>query len=87
MPPLFDEVQMPNDADAAMEALYDKAADIAEKHLEAALTEGNGVEYLVAVMMVEAAVNTAVELTSRDDIIRLLKDLVEQIESDTDDED
>ncbi len=37
-------------------------------------------------MMVEAAVNAAVEATSRDDIIRLLKDLVEQIESDESDE-
>ena len=78
---------MPNDPNAAMDALYDKAADIAEKHLEAAINEGSGLEYLVAVMMVESAVNTAVELTSRDDIIRLLKDLVEQIEADTDDED
>jgi len=69
-----------------MEAMYDKAADIAGKHLNAALDEGGPLEYLVAVMMVEAAVNAAVEATSRDDIIRLLKDLVEQIESDEDED-
>ena len=65
-----------------MEAMYDKAADIAGKHLNAALDEGGPLEYLVAVMMVEAAVNSAVEATSREDIVRLLKDLIEQIESD-----
>jgi len=65
-----------------MEAMYDKAADIAGKHLNAALDEGGPLEYLVAVMMVEASVNAAVEATSREDIVRLLKDLIEQIESD-----
>ncbi len=77
---------MAKDDEANMEAMYDKAADIAGKHLNAALDEGGPLEYLVAVMMVEAAVNAAVEATSRDDIIRLLKDLVEQIESDESDE-
>jgi hypothetical protein len=70
-----------------MEAMYDKAADIAGKHLNAALDEGGPLEYLVAVMMVEASVNAAVEATSRDDIVRLLKDLIEQIESDEAEED
>ena len=37
------------------DALYDKAADIAEKHLAAALEEGAALDYLVSVMMVEAA--------------------------------
>ncbi len=77
---------MPSDPVNPSEELYDKAADIAEKHLGAAIEEGGDIEYLVAVMMVEASVNTAVELTSRDDIIRLLKDLVEQIESDADED-
>jgi pantothenate kinase len=70
-----------------MEVMYDKAADIAGKHLNAALDEGGPLEYLVAVMMVEASVNAAVEATSREDIIRLLKDLIEQIESDDAEED
>lgn len=78
---------MPNESNTLMDAMYDKAADIADKHLAAALKEGGELEYLVAVMMVEAAVNASVELTSREDIIRLLKDLVQQIEEDEEDED
>ncbi len=78
---------MPSDPINPSEQLYDKAAEIAEKHLGAAIEEGGDIEYLVAVMMVEASVNTAVELTSREDIVKLLKDLVEQIESDVDDDD
>ncbi len=77
---------MPNDANAPMDAMYDKASEIAEKHLNAALQEGGSLEYLVAVMMVEAAVNVSVELTSPEDIVRLLKDLVEQIEEDIEEE-
>jgi hypothetical protein len=67
------------------DALYDKAADIAEKHLAAALEEGLALDYLVAVMMVEASVNAAVEATSPEDVVKLLKDLVRQIEDDIDD--
>jgi hypothetical protein len=78
---------MANDENADMEAMYDQSADIAGKHLNAALDEGGPLEYLVAVMMVEASVNAAVEATSREDIIRLLKDLIEQIESDEAEED
>jgi hypothetical protein len=68
------------------DGLYDKAADLAEKHLTAALEEGTQIEYLVAVMMIEASVNTAVELTSGEDIVKLLKDLAAQIEQDLADE-
>jgi hypothetical protein len=67
------------------DALYDKAADIAEKHLGAALEEGAALDYLVSVMMVEAAVNAAVEATSPEDVVKLLKDLVRQIEDDIED--
>lgn len=77
---------MPSDPTSPSDALYDQAAEIAEKHLSAALSEGGQLEYLVAVMMIEAAVNAAVELTSREDIIRLLTDLVQQIELDADDD-
>ena len=66
----------PNDAQ------YDEALQIAEKHLAAALEEGRELDYLVAVMMVETAVNAAAELTSREDLVRLLSDLVRQIEMD-----
>jgi len=78
---------MPSDPNLPSDALYDRAADIAEKHLAAALEEAEEIEYLVAVMMIEASVNMAVELTSRDDIIKLLKDLVVQIESDESEDD
>lgn len=71
-----------SDENTQMEALYDKAADIADKHLVAALEEGGALGYLVGVMMVEAAVNAAAEATSREDIVRLLKDLAIQIEQD-----
>lgn len=67
------------------DALYDKAAEIAEKHLAAALEEGSALDYLVSVMMVEAAVNEAVESTSPEDVVKLLKDLVRQIEEDIED--
>jgi type VI protein secretion system component VasF len=77
---------MANDENATMDAMYDQAADIAGKHLNAALDEAGSLEYLVAVMMVEVAVNAAVEATSRDDIVRLLKDLARQIEEDESEE-
>jgi hypothetical protein len=71
-----------SDENTQMEALYDQAADIADKHLVAALEEGGALGYLVGVMMVEASVNAAAEATSREDIVRLLKDLAAQIEQD-----
>ena len=71
-----------SDENTQMEALYDQAADIADKQLVAALEEGGALGYLVGVMMVEAAVNAAAEATSREDIVRLLKDLAAQIEQD-----
>ncbi|GGF25354.1 hypothetical protein GCM10011611_34270 [Aliidongia dinghuensis] len=71
-----------SDENNQMDALYDKAAEIADRHLVAALEEGGALGYLVGVMMVEAAVNAAAEATSREDIVRLLKDLTEQIEQD-----
>jgi hypothetical protein len=71
-----------SDENTQMEALYDQAADIADKHLVAALEEAGALGYLVGVMMVEASVNAAAEATSREDIVRLLKDLTAQIEQD-----
>ncbi|HWK44389.1 MAG TPA: hypothetical protein VNT30_06700 [Stellaceae bacterium] len=68
-----------------MDAMYDKASDIAEKYLALALEEAGAMGYLTAVMMVEAAVNAAVETTSHEDVVRLLKDLMAQIEADIED--
>jgi hypothetical protein len=77
---------MSDKATADMEALYDKAGEIAERHLRAALAEGGENDYLVAVMMIEVAVNAAAEATSPEDILRLLKDLAQQIEADVEDD-
>ncbi len=70
--------------DKEMDKMYDQAAEIAQKHLDMALDEAGPLENLVAIMMVEAAVNAAVDATSREDIVRLLEDLVGQIEADED---
>lgn len=72
---------------AAGEAMFDKALDIAEKHLEAAIAEGGVLGPYVAVAMIEAAVNAAVEETSHEDVVDMLRDLAAQIEADTDEDD
>jgi hypothetical protein len=78
---------MPAEPEPPNDALYDQAGEIADRHLTAALKEGGDNDYLVAVMMIESAVNAAVELTSAPDIVVLLKDLVIQVEADMDDDD
>ncbi|HLY57545.1 MAG TPA: hypothetical protein VKS60_18420 [Stellaceae bacterium] len=78
---------MPAQSAPPPDALYDKAAEIADRHLAGALEAGGEIDYLVAVMMIEAAVNAAVDLTSAADIVVLLKDLVRQVEEDAEAED
>jgi len=73
---------MSQSEEASLEAAYDKAAEIAERHLTSALGETGVPDYLIAVMMIEAAVNAAVDLTSAEDILKLLQDLTEQIAAD-----
>ena len=68
------------------EAMFEKALDVAEKHLEAAVKEGGALGAYVAIAMIEAAVNQAVEHASNADIAEMLRDLAEQIENDTDEE-
>ena len=72
---------MTDDSNTAA-ALFDKALEIAEKHLETAVKEGGALGPYVAIAMIEAAVNRAVEETSHDDVIGMLRDLAQQIESD-----
>lgn len=67
------------------EAMFDKALDIAEKHLNKAVSEGGALGPYVAVAMIEAAVNRAVDETSHEDIIDMLRDLAAQIEADAED--
>lgn len=73
---------MTDDSNSPAAALFEKALDVAEKHLDAAVSEGGPLGPYVAIAMIEAAVNRAVEETSHDDVIGMLRDLAEQIESD-----
>ena len=69
------------------EAMFDKALDIAEKHLAEAMKEGGPLSSYVAVAMIEAAVNQAVEETSHEDVVDMLRDLASQIEQDAEEGD
>jgi len=69
------------------EAMFDKALDIAEKHLAEAMKEGGPLSSYVAVAMIEAAVNQAVEETSHEDVVDMLRDLASQIEQDAEETD
>lgn len=71
---------------SAAEQLFDKALDLAEKHLEAAMKEGGALSGYVAIAMIEAAVNQAVEETSHEDVADMLRDLADQIEADAGEE-
>jgi hypothetical protein len=78
---------MSNDSNQTAEALFDKALEIAEKHLEAAVKEGGAFGPYVAVAMIEAAVNAAVDETSHEDVVDMLRDLAAQIEADAEGDD
>ncbi|MFC7332608.1 hypothetical protein [Rhodocista pekingensis] len=71
---------------SAAEQLFDKALDIAERHLEAAMKEGGSLSAYVAVAMIEVAVNQAVDETSHEDVVDMLRDLANQIEQDAEDD-
>ena len=77
---------MSDSNNSAAEQLFDKALDIAEKHLEAAMTEAGPLSAYVAVAMIEVAVNQAVDETSHSDVVDMLRDLANQIEQDADEE-
>lgn len=69
-------------SEASAEALFDQALAIADRHLDAALDEAGPLADYVAVAMVEAAVNAAVEAAGHEDIAKVLRDLADQIEKD-----
>ncbi len=73
--------------DLSADAMFDKALDIAEKHLKRAIEEGGVLGPYVAVAMIEAAVNSAVDETSHEDVVDMLRDLANQVEEDADEED
>jgi len=72
-------------ANSPAEQLFDKALEIAEKHLESAMKEAGPLSAYVAVAMIEVAVNQAVDETSHEDVVDMLRDLANQIEQDADD--
>lgn len=65
-----------------MEQLFEDALDISDRHLSNALMENEELAPYVAVAMIESAVNQAVDMTSPDDVISILQDLISQIEED-----
>ena len=74
-------------SEANAEELFDQALAIADRHLDAALDEAGSLADYVAVAMVEAAVNAAVEAAGHEDIARVLRDLADQIEKDAEEGD
>ena len=66
------------------EEMFERALQIAEKHLDGAMKESGDLSDYVAVAMIEAAVNKAVEATSGSDIVDVLRDMADQIEADDD---
>ncbi|EWY36130.1 hypothetical protein N825_29685 [Skermanella stibiiresistens SB22] len=77
---------MTDETNSPAEAMFDKALDLAEKHLQAAMREGGPLSSYVAVAMIEAAVNQAVEETSHEDVVDMLRDLATQIEQDAEEQ-
>jgi hypothetical protein len=77
---------MTDTSNSPAEQLFDKALDIAERHLEAAQKEAGPLSAYVAVAMIEVAVNQAVEETSHADVVDMLRDLANQIEEDAEEE-
>lgn len=75
---------MSDETNQTAEAMFDKALEIAEKHLESAVKEAGPLGPYVAVAMIEAAVNAAVDETSHEDVVDMLRDLASQIEADAD---
>ena len=78
---------MVGEPEGTAEALFEKALEVADKHLDAAGKEAGPLADYVVVAMIEAAVNRAVDVAGHADIVDMLRDLATQIESDMDDED
>jgi hypothetical protein len=76
----MDDNQTPTPEQA--EALFDEALDLADAHLVKAMQVKEELAPYVAVAMIETAVNRAVEVTSAQDVVEMLHDLIGQIEAD-----
>lgn len=77
---------MASTQDNSAEALFEKALEVADKHLGHATQEGGPLADYIIVAMIEAAVNRAVDVAGHEDIVDMLRDLADQIEADMDDE-
>lgn len=69
------------------EHMFEQALAVAEKHLGQAMDEAGDLADYVAVAMIEVAVNQAIEAAGHEDMISVLRDLADQIESDMAEED
>jgi hypothetical protein len=72
--------------DSSADAMFERALDIAEQHLDAAIGDSGELSDWVAVAMIEAAVNRAVDGVGHADVAGILRDLADQIEADETDE-
>lgn len=70
------------DSAQSAEALFEKALEVADKNLDAAIKEAGPLADYVTVAMIEAAVNRAVDVAGHEDIVEMLHDLANQIEAD-----
>ncbi len=62
------------------EALFDRALEIARRHLAAAQSEAGRLAPYVAAAMIEVAIDAAVDTQSHEDVVDMLRDLARQIE-------
>lgn len=68
--------------DDETEALFEQALAHADASLTTLMQAHPQSAAYIAVAMIEAAVNQAVDLTTPEDVISMLQDLIEQIEGD-----
>ncbi|MFZ4068977.1 MAG: hypothetical protein ACOYJ6_02605 [Caulobacterales bacterium] len=68
--------------DSSADAMFERALDIAARHLDSAVAESDELADWVAVAMIEAAVNRAVDGVGHADVAGILRDLADQIEAD-----
>ncbi len=73
--------------DDEVEAMFDQALTLAETNLDTLMQANPDSAAYIAVAMIEAAVNRAVELATPEDVTSMLQDLIDQIEGDLSGED
>ena len=71
---------MTDAVEPSFEATFGTALMVAETHLNRAIAAGGELGPYVAMAMIEAAVNSAVDVTSHDDVVDMLRELANQVE-------